>query len=162
MNYPRPRTTHRNTKAQTRSRTRDALVGLLLFNALSALGGGIGLAGAAPGVPAGLLRHTPFDSFVAPGIFLGTVIGGSALIGAAALLAHASRSLFVSAAAGATMIGWTVADTLLIEGFSWVQGLFLLTGLMVVIASIRLSQEAPQGHDPQRVAVTREYKEALG
>lgn len=33
------------------------------------------------------------------------------------------------------MIGWIGGETLLIEGFSWLQGLYLLTGLMVVAAS---------------------------
>jgi hypothetical protein len=82
-----------------------------------------------------LLRHTPFDTFVVPGIFLGAVIGGSAAIGAIALLAPMRKSLAFSSAAGVIMIGWIAGETLLIEGFSWLQGLYLLTGLTVVAAS---------------------------
>ena len=57
------------------STTRRTVVGLHLFNALSAVGGGIALVAGGLGVPTVLLRHTPFESFVVPGIFLAVVIG---------------------------------------------------------------------------------------
>ena len=135
--------------------TRRTLVGLHLFNALSAVGGGIALIAGGLGVPTTLLRHTPFDSFVVPGIFLAAVIGGSATIGATALLAHWRRGLVISAAAGAVMVGWILGETLLVEGFSWLQGLYLLTGSIVVIGSARLSQATTPKTEPQTVFPTR-------
>ena len=123
---------------------RRTLVGLHVFNALSAVGGGIALAAGLLPVPTDLLRHTPFDSFLVPGIFLAVIIGGSATIGAATLLAHRPRALLTSAAAGAIMIGWILGETLLVEGFSWLQGLYLAAGAIVVLASIRQARgEAP-------------------
>ncbi|MGV8964937.1 MAG: hypothetical protein ACOH2F_01540 [Cellulomonas sp.] len=68
-------------------RLRRTVVGLHLFNAASAVGGGIALAAGGLDVPTTLLRHTPFASFVVPGIFLALIIGGSATIGATALVA---------------------------------------------------------------------------
>lgn len=47
-------------------RRQKILVGLQLFNAFSALGGGVALATGTLGVPTVLLRHTPFDTFVVP------------------------------------------------------------------------------------------------
>jgi hypothetical protein len=120
--------------------TRRTLVGLHLFNALSAVGGGIALAAGGLGIPTALLRHTPFESFVVPGAFLAVVIGGSALIGATALLARWRRAPVTSGVAGAVMVGWILGETLLIEGFSWLQGLYLLTGSIVVITSTRLAR----------------------
>jgi len=120
--------------------TRRTVVGLHLFNAVSAVGGGIALIVGGLGVPVGLLRHTPFVSFVVPGIFLAVIIGGSATIGATALLARWRRAPVISAAAGAVMVGWIAGETLLVEGFSWLQGLYLLTGAIALVASIRLSQ----------------------
>jgi len=134
---PRTSTTHRTTAARATSPERRTLVGLHLFNAASAVGGGVALAAGLLGVPTVLLRHTPFDSFLVPGIFLAVVIGGSATIGAAALLAHRPQALVTSAAAGAVMVGWILAETLLVEGFSWLQGLYLVTGSIVVAVSIR-------------------------
>lgn len=118
---------------------RRILLGLQLFNAVSAVGGGIALAAGVLGVPVVLLRHTPFDSFVVPGIFLAVIIGGSAAIGAAALLNHWTRALAVSAAAGTVMIGWILGETLLVEGFSWLQGLYLLTGSLALVATVGLA-----------------------
>jgi large exoprotein involved in heme utilization and adhesion len=135
--------------------TRRTLVGLHLFNALSAVGGGIALLAGGLGIPTALLRHTPFDSFVVPGIFLAAVIGGSATIGATALLAHWRRALITSAAAGAIMVGWILGETLLVEGFSWLQGLYLLTGSIVVVASIRLSKATTAPPAPRTVFPAR-------
>ena len=127
---------------------RRTVVGLHLFNAVSAVGGGIALVAGGLGVPTTLLRHTPFESFVVPGIFLAVVIGGTALLGATALLTHRRRAPATSTAAGAVMVGWIAGETLLVEGFSWLQGLYLLTGAIAVVASIRLSQ-ADRSHTNQ-------------
>lgn len=141
--------------------TRRTLVGLHLFNALSAVGGGIALFAGDLGVPTVLLRHTPFDSFVVPGIFLAAVIGGSATIGATALLANWRQALVTSAAAGTIMVGWILGETLLVEGFSWLQGLYLLTGSIVVVASIRLSQATTPAPETRTVSPAREDQEVL-
>ena len=141
--------------------TRRTLVGLHLFNALSAVGGGIALLAGGLGVPTALLRHTPFTSFVVPGIFLAAVIGGSATIGATALLAHWRRAQVTSAAAGAIMVGWILGETLLVEGFSWLQGLYLLTGAIVVVASIRLSQATTPAPELRTVSPSHEDREVL-
>jgi hypothetical protein len=141
--------------------TRRILVGLHLFNALSAVGGGIALVAGGLGVPTTLLRHTPFDSFVVPGIFLAAVIGGSATIAATALLAHWRRALVTSAAAGAIMVGWILGETLLVEGFSWLQGLYLLTGSIVVFTSIRLSQATKTASEPGTVFAARDDQQVL-
>jgi hypothetical protein len=140
---------------------RRTLIGLHLFNALSAVGGGIALAAGRLGVPTVLLRHTPFDSFLVPGIFLAVVIGGSATIGATALLAHWPRALVTSAAAGAVMVGWILGETWLVEGFSWLQGLYLLTGSLVLAASILLSQVGTPASEPRAVAPPRDDQGAL-
>jgi hypothetical protein len=140
---------------------RRTLVGLHLFNALSAVGGGIALVAGGLGVPATLLRHTPFDSFVVPGIFLAAVIGGSSTIGATALLAHWRRAPVTSAAAGAVMVGWILGETLLVEGFSWLQGLYLFTGSIVLVASIRLFRATGPAPEPRTVIPAREYQAGL-
>ena len=143
--------------------TRRTVVGLNLFNALSAVGGGIALVAGGLGVPTDLLRHTPFESFVVPGIFLAVVIGGSATIGAAALLAHWRRALVTSGTAGAVMVGWILGETLLVEGFSWLQGLYLLTGSAVIVASIRLARATTTVPVPvpRTVAPPREDQKVL-
>jgi hypothetical protein len=124
------------------SRKHKTLKGVLLFNALSAVGGAIGLVTGRLPVPTMLLRHTPFDTFVIPGLFLGIVIGGSAMFGAIAMLTHATRARLISAASGVIMVGWIAGETILVRGFSWLQGLYLLTGLLVVVLSGDLPEPA--------------------
>lgn len=145
-----PTAIHQKPEARTMPAMRRTVVGLHLFNAVSAVGGGIGLVAGGLAVPTTLLRHTPFESFVVPGIFLAVIIGGSATIGATALLTHRRRAPATSAAAGAVMVGWIAGETVLVEGFSWLQGLYLLTGAIAVVASIRLSQ-ADRSHTNQEV-----------
>ena len=143
------------------SAMRRTIVGLHLFHALSAVGGEIALAAGGLGVPTVLLRHTPFDSFVVPGTFMAAVIGGSATIGASALLAHGRRALVTSAATGAIMVGWIAGETVLVEGFSWLQGLYLITGSIVVAASIRMSQATTPAPTARTFAPARDGQEVL-
>jgi hypothetical protein len=152
------RTTHNSLESRTMSATRRTLLGLHLFHVLSAVGGGIALVVGALPVPLSVLRHTPFDSFVVPGIFLATVVGGSAAIGASAMLARSRQASMISAAAGAVMVGWILGETVLVQGFSWLQALYLLTGLVVLLASIRWWRATERVAEPATVAVPRQHR----
>ncbi|GEA86922.1 hypothetical protein [Cellulomonas cellasea] len=123
-------------------RTRKILTAILVFNALSAIGGGTALVTGTLPVPVALLHNTPFDSYVVPGLFLGVVIGGSSAIGAVAARRQGPRMHPLSAGAGFIMIGWIVGEAILIEGFSVLQGIYLLTGVLVVAASATLHHRA--------------------
>jgi len=57
--------------------------------------------------------------------------------------------------------GSTFGWLLLIEGFSWLQGLYLLTGSVVIVASIRLTQATTTVPVPQTVAPTRDDQKGL-
>jgi hypothetical protein len=128
-----------------------ALVSISLFNAVSAIGGGIALATGALPVPISLLRHTPFDSYVVPGLFLACAIGGTSLAGALALLTHHPHARQISAATGLIMAGWIVAETIIVRGFSGLQGLYLLSGLVVAVGSRNLPVSASAGVSRGRV-----------
>jgi len=127
-----------NQKKFTTSGKDRTLKGVLVFNALSAIGGGIGLITGTLPVPTMLLRNTPFTSFLIPALVLAIIVGGSALAGAIALQAQATRSRLISSAAGLIMVAWITAETILVRGFSWLQGLYLLTGIAVVFLSRHL------------------------
>ena len=142
-------------EARTMPAMRRTVVGLHLFNAVSAVGGGIGLVAGGLAVPTTLLRHTPFESFVVPGIFLAVIIGGSATIGATALLTHRRRALVTSGTAGAVMVGWILGESVLVEGFNWLQGLYLLTGAIAILASIHLARATAPVPDPGMVTPPR-------
>ncbi len=149
----RPASTPEGLRSPVDTPTR-ALISLALFNAVSAIGGGIGLVTGTLPVPTSLLARTPFDTYVVPGIFLAVVIGGSALVGALALLKRTRHSRSVSAAAGLIMVGWIAGETIIVGGFSWLQGLYLLTGLLVALGSRYLPVASP--HASGRTSTTAE------
>ena len=141
-----PHPTSRRTEAQPTHMTRPArtLIALSLFNAVSAIGGGIGLVTGTLPVPTSLLKLTPFDTYVVPGLFLAVVIGGSSLIGAISLRSPTPRARSISAASGLVMVGWILGETIIVQGFSWLQGLYLLTGLLVALGSRYLPGTSPR------------------
>lgn len=83
--------------------------------------------------------NTPFDSYLVPGLFLGIVVGGSAAAGAVTSFARTRRSLHLSAAAGVILVGWIAGETILIEAFSWLQGRYLLSGVLVIALAARIA-----------------------
>ena len=116
------------------------LVNLLGFNALSAIGGGIGLVTGMLVLPPALLTHTSFTSYVAPGLILGVIVGGSSLFAAITLFVGARQALLLSGGAGLIMTGWIVIEVILIRAFSWLHGLYLVTGLAVTALAIYLTR----------------------
>ena len=122
------------------------LVGILCFNALSAIGGSIGLVTGTLVLPPALLTHTPFVSYVIPGLILGLIVGASSLSAAIAIVTAVRQALLLSAGAGLIMMGWIVVEVLLIRGGSWLHGLYLATGFAVVLLAStqsRLAERKP-------------------
>ena len=116
--------------ASLRSTVRWALIVLCLFQAVSALGGGVGILVAdGMGMPAHFLEGGPFTSFVWPGLILLVVVGGTQAVSAGLLLRRRESGLLWSAVAGFGMIIWIFVETVMIGGFSWLQALYFITGI---------------------------------
>lgn len=137
---------------------------LTMFNALSAIGGGIGiLATNGLGMPASFLASGPFTTFLWPGLILLVVIGGSQALAAWLLIARRESALFWSAVAGFGMLIWIFTETGMIRGISWLQVLYFATGalqLVLVLALLgivgwlpRTTLTAPTTADEQRRAL---------
>ena len=103
------------------------------------IGGVMGVFFGGAGVPDAWLEGTPFTSFVAPGLILGVIVGGTQAL---ALAAH-HRRLRVApglhAAAGLVMMIWIFAEIALLRVWSPLQGLYFSTGLVqVALATLAL------------------------
>lgn len=125
-----------------------SLVVVTVFNALSALAGGIAIiATNGLGMPVSMLRSGPFDSFLVPGFILIVVVGGTQTTAALLLVARAESSLIWSAVAGFGMIIWIFVETGIIGGSSWLQVLYFVTGtaqLALVLALLGILRRIPR------------------
>lgn len=113
------------------SLTRMTLIVVVIFNAVSAAGGAIGMMFTGGlGMPANLLEGSPFSSFMAPALILLVVIGGTHALAAMLLLRRRRSSLLWSAIAGFGMIIWILTEIVIISGFNWIQGVYFATGIV--------------------------------
>jgi hypothetical protein len=115
-----------------------ALIVLELCIGVGALAGGVNALTGAKGVPREWLDGTPFKSYFVPGLLLFVVIGGSMLAAAGLLLGGASAARLVSLEAGIVLLGWIAAQLVTIGYRHWLQPLFLVLGLAVVVLSFAL------------------------
>ncbi len=109
------------------------LLGLLLFNGLSATGGGLALMTDWIPEQASWVRDTDFPSDYFPGVILMAVVGGSSLIAAAALTKRCDGWRLACIVAGIIMVFWIIGEVASIRGFHFLQVIYLMTGALVVI-----------------------------
>lgn len=118
----------RQRRASFRHRT---LLGLHIFNALSAIGGGIALMIGLIDVPQWVTR-TGFPDLYFPGVILMAVVGGSSAVAALAALKRLVSWQLASILAGVVMMMWIVGEIVSIRGFHFLQVVYLLTGGAVI------------------------------
>jgi hypothetical protein len=113
----------------------QSLIVLVLFGALSSLAGAVlAIVANGGGVPVEYLARSPFSSYVAPGLILGIVVGGTQLAAAAALVAKRRAALLLSAVAGFGMLIWIFVELAIIQRYSWLQtAYFILGGLELIL-----------------------------
>ncbi|WP_146340677.1 hypothetical protein [Nesterenkonia sp. NBAIMH1] len=122
-------------------------VGVTLFNAVTAVAGGVAIVlTGGLGMPASMLSNSSFDSFLWPGIILVVIVGGTQLVAAVLTIARQSSAPLWVAVAGCSMVIWIFVETVLIEGFSWLQGLYFATGLLQLILVIGILTAAARGN----------------
>lgn len=117
---------------------RTTLIVLEILIGVGALAGGSNALAGAKGVPREWLHRTPFKTYFVPGLVLLVVIGGSMLTAAGLLLGGASVARLVSLEAGIVLLGWVAAQLATIGYRHWLQPLFLVLGLAVVVLSVAL------------------------
>lgn len=113
------------------SRRMKLLLSITLFNAVTAVFGGIGLIGGTIKPPLEWLDTTPFASYVLPGLILSVIVGGSALLASWAIARHASYAHDVAGVSGYIMMGWILGEIALIRQLHWLQALYLISGYAV-------------------------------
>jgi len=108
------------------------LFGLLLFNGISAVGGGFALMTEVIPRQASWIRHTDFGSLYLPGIILMAIVGGSSLLAALAMMKHVTGWQLCSLLTGLIMLSWIVGEIASIRAFHFLQVIYLVTGALVI------------------------------
>ncbi len=117
---------------------RVALSVLNTFLGLTAVVGGLGLLlGWYEPPPVELLRGSPFGSYTVPALFLLVAMGGGGLVAAVAVLLRRELGAPASGVVGAMTIGFEVVQMLII-GFSWLQVLYLVVGVLSVLLAVSM------------------------
>lgn len=114
------------------NRTSKALLGLLLFNGVSAVGGGIALMTGVIPEQVSWVEHTGFPDLYFPGVILMAIVGGSSLVAASAMMKRAVGWQLASILAGVIMLFWIVGEIASIQAFHFLQVVYVITGAAVV------------------------------
>ena len=124
------------------------LFSVAAFNALSAIGGGIGMIVAdGLSMPKSLLADTPFTTFTIPGLILLVVVGGTQLASAVLLVKRRASALLWSAVAGFGILIWTISEIGLIHALTYAQTIYVVSGLLqlvLVFALLGIAQWLPR------------------
>ncbi|WP_314034828.1 hypothetical protein [Dietzia sp. CH92] len=135
---------------------RGALIGVGGFNALSAIGGGIGLlTPGSMGLPVDVIAGSGFTSYFWPAILLIVVIGGTQLLAVIAEVRRAATALFWAAFAGFAMIIWIFVELAAMGGFSALHGIYFATGTLQLVLVFALLGIAPAVVGARAVAARR-------
>ncbi|MEN3122190.1 hypothetical protein [Janibacter sp. LM] len=129
------------------NRKSKILLGLLLFNGLTAAGGGLALMTDWIPEQTSWLRDTDFPSNYFPGVILLAVVGGSSLVAAVALAKRSDGWHLASILAGTIMVIWIVGEVASIRGFHVLQVVYLVTGVLVVAWTPALPPSADLGEE---------------
>lgn len=109
------------------------VLGLLLFDGVSAVVGGLALMTDWIPEQASWVQHTDFPSNYFPGVILMAIVGGSSLISAAALLKRSDGWQLASIVAGTIMVFWIIGEVASIRAFHVLQVIYLVTGVLIVL-----------------------------
>jgi hypothetical protein len=129
-----------------------ALIVVVGFNMLSAVGGGIALASTnGLGMPLSLLERSPFDSFTGPGVILAAVVGGTQAIALVLLLVQHRFALAAAAVAAFGMIVWIYVEVSMLLFYHWLQTVYFLTGtielaIVLILLGVLGASRATRAH----------------
>lgn len=120
---------------------RGFLLGLHLFVGVGALAGGLSaiLDPLAPmGMPASSLEHSPFDTFLIPGIVLFCVIGLGNLACAAGIAFRKPWQGYASGASASALVIWIIVQCSMLRAVVFLHALFFILGAIMGCLALAL------------------------
>ncbi|MDX2089180.1 MAG: hypothetical protein SFX73_15090 [Kofleriaceae bacterium] len=121
--------------------SRRLVLGLALIVAVTAIPGSIAVIAAGSGnafLPHEVLARTPFASFLIPGLLLGVVVGGSAVVCAILTFRRSSFAIDATLVAGGALALWIVVESMIVPA-SWLQLAFGLLAAAVLLLGMQMA-----------------------
>lgn len=137
--------------------TRKLIIGLALFSAVSSIAGSIELVVWRTGnryLPLALLEHTPFASFLVPGLLLGVAVGVPSLLCATLAWRRSRAAVDVTLLAGGALTVWIVAELAMMRGLHVLHGIYGGLGLLLLSLGVRAAWRSPLPRHRWMVLVT--------
>jgi hypothetical protein len=125
------------------------IIALSAFTALSALGGSFEMLLWQHGnqyLPLWLLQHTPFQSFLIPGLLLGLVVGGLALLSTFLTWRHPTIAADVILLSGGALSIWIIAELALLRELSWLHAIYGSLGAALLWFGVSASWRTSPRH----------------
>ena len=121
----------------TPPRQRHLLAAACLFVGITAIGGGAALVARPDGsliqAPAGMLAHSPFDTFLVPGLLLLVVVGIGNAIAGYLIARDKPGAPFAALFAGASLFAWIVTEMILLREHHWLQLGYLAVAALILL-----------------------------
>jgi hypothetical protein len=132
---------HREDIRQGMSREERILFGFLLGMGLVALACGGFLVVDGLGMPKSTLDHSPFESFLWPGIMLGLVVGGSHLVAARMIWFRQRDAASVSVLAAVILLGWIGVETVMVRDGRMLQAGIMFYAVIELVLAVHLHRQ---------------------
>jgi menaquinone-dependent protoporphyrinogen oxidase len=119
-----------------RSVHRWLLAALCLFTGLTAIGGGATLAlrpdGSLLQAPISLLAHSPFHSFLVPGLLLLLVVGLGNMIAGVLVARRVRVAPLAALVAGLALLVWIATEIVMLRELHWLQLAYLVVAVVIL------------------------------
>lgn len=89
----------------------------------------------------GILKHSPFNSFLIPGITLFTTIGILCIITALYVIKRWKKSEYLVMIQGIILFGWIFFQVIFLRQFNWMHATFGIIGIFFTIWGFKLYRE---------------------
>jgi hypothetical protein len=111
---------------------RKWLIGITLFNCVTAFAGAVQLISGWYAPPDSWLQNTPFSSYVVPGLILGIVVGGSACLATILQFNNYRSAPIFTLGSGVIMISWICGEIAMVQHISWLQLLYTILAATLI------------------------------
>lgn len=93
-------------------------------------------------MPVSMLAHSPFHTFLIPGIILLVANGGLSLLVLITAVRRMQGYGWWTAFQGCVIAGWIVIQVFMLRGLSWLHFLYLGVGLVLIASGLALRRES--------------------